>query len=388
MAKRIAIIGSTGSIGQQALDVALRLPEHLRVVALAAGSNVQMLAEQAMRTHPAVVGVANEALAPQLAALLKGSGIAVVAGAEADALACLPDVDLVLVASVGLAGLWPALAAVRAGKTLAVANKESIVAAGDLLMAEAAQHGAKVVPVDSEHSAIFQCLEGESKQTVSRIILTASGGAFRDRSAHELEHVSPQEALAHPTWRMGKKITVDSATLMNKGLEVIEAHRLFGVPVHRIHAVLHQQSIIHSLVEFADGSVKAQLGLPDMRMPIAYALTYPNRLEWGADRLDLASVGALTFERLDLARYPCLALAYQAAEEGGTAPTVLSAADEVAVTAFLDGRLSFARISDVIQRVLDMHRREECRDLNAVRRADAWARRAAASLVAEAPWEH
>lgn len=380
MPKRIVVIGSTGSIGQQALDVVRRFPDRFAVVGLSSGRNVDLLVEQAREFRPAAVGIADEALYEALRSAL--GGIAqVLAGSDADQIAALPDADLVLVASVGLSGLAPAMNAVGAGKTLAIANKESLVAAGELILDEARRSSSRVLPVDSEHSAIFQCLEGEKVASVSRIILTASGGAFRDKSLEEVADVTPEEALMHPTWRMGKKITVDCATLMNKGLEVIEAHRLFGLPVDRIETVLHHQSVVHSMVEFTDGSVKAQMGPPDMRLPIQYALFYPERAGWTPSRLDPAALGCLTFAPLDLQRYPCLALAYSAAKRGGTYPAVLSAADEVAVAAFLEGRLRFGSIPAVVEDALESHTPEAVISLDVVARADAWARERAASSV-------
>jgi len=381
MPKRIVIVGSTGSIGQQALDVVRRFPDRLAVVGLSTGRSVDLLAQQAREFGPTAVGVADAGLYNQLRSALADTDAQVFAGPDADQIASLPEADLVLVASVGLSGLTPAMNAVRAGKTLAIANKESLVAAGELILAEARRSSSRVVPVDSEHSAIFQCLEGEQPASVHRIILTASGGAFRDKPLEELANVTPDEALMHPTWRMGKKITVDCATLMNKGLEVIEAHRLFGVPVDRIETVLHHQSVIHSMVEFTDGSVKAQMGLPDMRLPIQYALFYPHRATWAPSRLDPAALGCLTFAPLDLGRYPCLSLAYCAARKGGTYPAVLSAADEVAVAAFLEGRLRFSGIPAVVEDALEAHTPEVAVNLDAVARADAWARERAASCV-------
>ncbi|MGQ9523863.1 MAG: 1-deoxy-D-xylulose-5-phosphate reductoisomerase [Armatimonadota bacterium] len=377
MPRRIAIVGSTGSIGQQALDVVRRFPESFSVVGLSTGRSVDALVRQVHEFRPAAVGIADAKQYEELRSALADTNTQVLAGQDADQIASLPEADLVLVASVGLSGLAPAVNAIRAGKVLAIANKESLVAAGELILSEARHSSSLVIPVDSEHSAVFQCLEGEDTASVRRLILTASGGAFRDRSLDEVADVTPAEALMHPTWRMGKKITVDSATLMNKGLEVIEAHRLFGVPVERIETVLHHQSIIHSMVEFTDGSVKAQMSLPDMRLPIQYALFYPQRGTWAPSTLDLAAIGCLTFATMDLKRYPCLRLAYSAARKGGTCPAVLSAADEVAVAAFLEGRLRFGCIPAVIEATLEAHSPEPAASLDVVLRADAWARKKA-----------
>ncbi|NPB09285.1 MAG: 1-deoxy-D-xylulose-5-phosphate reductoisomerase [Thermodesulfobacteria bacterium] len=350
--RKIAILGSTGSIGRNTLDVISRFPERFEVVALAAGENVSLLLEQAKRFRPRLVSCKNEALAERIRAELP-PGTELLTGKEgAVAVATHPEADLVVSAMVGAVGLLPTYEAVRAGKTLALANKETLVMAGRLVMNEARSRGVKILPVDSEHSAIFQCLSAGRISEVARLILTASGGPFRTRPAEEFRHVTPEEALKHPNWQMGAKITIDSATLMNKGLEVIEAHFLFDVPAEKIEVKVHPQSIVHSLVEFVDGSVIAQLGPPDMRIPIAYALSYPERLPLRLPRLDLVAVSPLTFEEPDLEKFPCLRLAYEALAKGGTAPAVLNAANEVAVEAFLAGRLRFDQIPVLVERVL------------------------------------
>jgi len=346
MKKRIAILGSTGSIGTQTLDVIRRHPDRFEVAALAAaGGNIGLLAEQAREFRPKLVAVAREEAAGKLPSLLPG-GIRVAAG-EAGLVqaAAETECDMVVSAIVGIAGLVPTLAAVRAGVPVALANKETLVAAGHLVTAEAAARGVPIVPVDSEHSAVFQCLNGESGNSVEKLILTASGGAFRNRRRDELADVTPEDALRHPNWAMGAKVTVDSATLANKGLEVMEARWLFGLPYDRIDVLLHDESIIHSMVQFVDGSVMAQLGPPDMRLPIQYALTWPDRIESPVRRLDLADIGRLHFRKADTGRYPMLRLAYEAGRAGGTMPAVFNAANEIAVQLFLERRRSRKRSS-------------------------------------------
>jgi 1-deoxy-D-xylulose-5-phosphate reductoisomerase len=378
----VAIVGSTGSIGRQALEVVAASQDRFRVVALAAAQNVETLAAQARQFRPILAAVFDESLEPELKGRLEGTDIRVAAG-ESGLLevATLDEAAVVVGAVSGVAGLRPVLAAIYAGKRLALANKEPLVAAGGIVMSAARSAGAEIIPVDSEHSALFQCLLGHQREHIRRIILTASGGALRGLSPEELSRVTPDQALAHPTWRMGPKVTVDSATLMNKGLEVIEAHWLFGVPVDRIEVILHHQSIVHSLVEFADGATIAQLSQPDMRLPIQYALSYPERLpaRWGA--LELARTGELTFGAVDRNRYPCLRLAYEAARRGGTAPAALNAADEVAVEAFLAGRIGFMDIPRIIETVLSRHTPEPADTLERVIAADADARAIAHSLA-------
>jgi len=382
MCHSIAILGSTGSIGRQTLEVAASLGDTVRIVALAAHSNVDLLAEQARQFRPAVVALQSAAAVDRLRQQLEDLPVEVSCGPEGiRQVATVPAADLVVSAMVGAAGLHPTLAALQAGKHVALANKETLVTAGAFVMREAEAAGRHVLPLDSEHSALFQCLLGEPPESVLRLILTASGGALRDLTAEDLAGVTVADVLAHPTWNMGAKITVDCATLMNKGLEIVEAHWLFGIPMDRISVLLHRQSIVHSLVEFVDGSVKAQLGPPDMRLPIQYALTFPQRepAEW--PRLNLADIGTLTFETPDFTRFPCLELAVEAGRRGGTAPAVLSAADEVAVEAFLSERLSFIEIPRVIEKTLSDHTVVDDPELEQVLAADAWARERAAELL-------
>jgi 1-deoxy-D-xylulose-5-phosphate reductoisomerase len=352
--KRLAILGSTGSIGTQTLEVVTAHPGCFEVTALAAGANLDLLEQQVRRFAPLLVSVGSEASARDLRRRLGRArsevswGLAGLREAASDS-----GASLVVSAIVGSTGLVPTMAAVRAGKDVALANKESLVMAGDLVTAEARERGVRILPVDSEHSAIFQCLAARETAQVRRIILTASGGPFRTRPRATFAHISPEEALAHPTWSMGKKVTVDSATLMNKGLEVIEAHWLFGLPVNQVDAVIHPQSVVHSLVEFVDGAILAQLGVADMRVPIQYALTYPERQENPAPRLVLEEIAHLSFEAVDREKFPCLDLAYEAATAGGSAPAVLNAANEVAVHRFLNRQLGFEAIPTVIRRALD-----------------------------------
>ncbi|MBI4491238.1 MAG: 1-deoxy-D-xylulose-5-phosphate reductoisomerase [Chloroflexi bacterium] len=372
---RLAILGSTGSIGTQALEVVRWHPSRLEVVALAARSDSAALRAQVAE------------FAPALAAVVEAGGAEawpwprterLVGEAALEQVAAHPDVDLVLVAPAGKAGLRPTLAALRAGKRVALANKEALVMAGHLVMAAAREHGSAVLPVDSEHSALWQCLRGEEgdggADAVRRVTLTASGGAFRDVPREHLAHVTPEQALQHPTWQMGPKITVDSATLMNKGLEVLEASWLFDLDFARIEIVLHRESIIHALVEFIDGSVKAQLAVPDMRLPIQCALTYPERLETQVQSLDLARLGRLTFEAVDRQKYPAPFLAYEAGQRGGTYPAVLNAANEQAVQLFLSGCLRFDHIPRLIEQTLHAHVPALQPSLEQVLAADAWAR--------------
>ena len=351
---RLAILGSTGSIGTQALEVVAAHPGRFRVQVLTAHANAALLAEQARRWQPAEVVIADEGQYEALKAALAGQNIRVSAGAAALAeAAARPDVDTVLTALVGYAGLQPTLAAVRAGKTIALANKETLVVAGELVMADVQRYGARVLPVDSEHSAIYQCLVGEAPESVGKIILTASGGPFRGKSAVELAHITKAQALKHPNWAMGAKVTIDSASLMNKGLEVMEAKWLFGLTDGQIDVVVHPQSIVHSLVQFVDGSLKAQLGLPDMKLPIQYALGLPDRLPNDWPRFSFLDYPTLTFEPPDRATFRCLPLAYAAMARGGTAPCILNAANEVAVAAFLRDELPFLAIPDLIGECLE-----------------------------------
>ena len=379
--RRVAILGSTGSIGRQALEVVERHPDRLEVVALCAHSNLALLREQALRHRPRWLGVTGAASPEERERVLGETGAEIIAGGEClSGLASLPEADLVLNAVVGSVGLEATLAALRAGKRLALANKESLVAGGPLVVREL-QRGGELLPVDSEHSAVFQCLRGEDPREVESIILTASGGPFYGRKAEELREVGVKEALAHPTWSMGRKITVDSATLMNKGLEVIEAHFLFGLPYERIEVVAHPQSVVHSMVRFRDGAVMAQLSLPDMRLPISFSLSYPERWEpdWRPARI--TALGELSFGELDREAFPCLDLAFEAGRTGGSAPAVLNAANEVAVAAFLQGRIGFTAIAEVVEGTLARHRPAPLERLEDVREAEEEARARARELV-------
>jgi 1-deoxy-D-xylulose-5-phosphate reductoisomerase len=379
--KRVAILGSTGSVGVQALDVASRFPDHFEVVGLAAGRNVARLAEQVRRFRPKVVSLADEGAARELRALVP-AGTEVLAGESgAVAVASHPDVHLVLAAISGGAGLRSTAAAVEAGKTIGLANKESLVLAGELVMARAAAKGVAILPVDSEHSAIHQSLVGHNRGEVRRLILTASGGPLRQVPAAELASITPERALKHPNWSMGDKITIDSATLMNKGLEVVEARWLFGVEPRRIDIVVHPESIVHSMVEYIDGSIVAQLGISDMRGPISYAMGYPERLPLDLAPLDLGRLGKLTFEPPDAARFPAFTLAYRALEMGGTAPAVLSGADEAAVAAFLGKRCRFTDIADTCAAALDAHTPEPLRSVEQAIAASDWGRREVERLL-------
>ena len=369
--KGIALLGSTGSIGLQALDVIEAFPERFRVVALACHRSVEQVVAQARRYRPLLVALADAEAAERAAQALRDTSIEVAAGTDAIVrCALLPQADLVLAAATGIAGLPPVWAAVTAGKTVALANKEPLVVAGHLITAEAARSGAQLLPVDSEHSAIFQLLLGQPRSAVARVVLTASGGAFRDLPADELDGVTPEQALAHPTWKMGPKVTVDSATLINKGLEIIEARWLFDLEPSQLDVVMHRESIVHSLVEFADGSVLAQLAAPDMRLPIQYALSYPERLPRPEPPVDLAQLGALHFEPLSEQRWPSIRLAREVLDTGGTAPAALNAADEVAVQWFLEGRLPFTGIPRVIEAALSHHHPEAGDSIDALLAAD------------------
>ena len=375
MAKRISILGSTGSIGTQVLDVAARLPQKIEVAALAAHSNVRLLAEQARRFRPRLASIGRAELESELRQLLGGQGTEVVSGEDGwIAAATAPDADKVVISVAGTPGLQPTLAAVDAGKEIALASKEVLVAAGEIVSRRAEERGVRIVPIDSEHSAIFQCLNGEDAKSVEKVYLTASGGPFRNASLEEMQRVTPEQALAHPTWRMGRKVTIDSATLMNKGLEIIEARWLFGAEPEQVEVVIHPQSIVHSMVRFVDGSIIAQLGLPDMRLPIQYALLYPERYDSGLPRVDIVQVGSLDFRPPDYERFPALQLAREAARTGGTMPAVMNAADEVAVRRFLDGRIGFLDIARLVERAMDSHRPVAHPTLDDVLMADAWAR--------------
>jgi 1-deoxy-D-xylulose-5-phosphate reductoisomerase len=379
---RLAILGSTGSIGRQTLEVAALFPDLLKVVGLAAGSRTDILQEQIRLYHPSVVAVAQPGLRPEV------DHPHVLVGAEGLIELCTrPDIDMVVVATSGSAGLRPTLAALEAGKELALANKEVLVMAGGLVMSAAARRGIQIRPMDSEHSAIWQCLQGEDWQhpgqrTVRKLILTASGGPFRELTADQLREVTAEEALRHPIWRMGSKVTIDSATLMNKGLEVIEAMWLFDLRPEDIEVVIHPQGIVHSLVEFVDGSIKAQLGAPDMRLPIQYALLFPHRRPNPFPKVDMKALGSLAFYPPDTRRFPCLQLAYEAARLGRTYPAVLSSADEVAVTLFLEGRIGFTDIPALLEHVLTRHVPIEADTLESILASGEWARREALAASA------
>ena len=353
MTRKIAILGATGSIGKSTLDLVERSPERFEVVAVTAATNAQALAGIARRTRAKLAVIAEESRLGELEQQLAGTSCRAAAGEQALIEAAAGEAELVIAAIVGCAGLKPTMAAVEAGKTIAIANKEALVTAGRLMTGAARTSGATLLPVDSEHNAIFQCLAGSRPEDVSRLVLTASGGPFRTASAELINAATPEQAVAHPNWSMGAKISVDSATLMNKGLELIEAHYLFDVPSSRIDVLIHPQSVIHSMVEFVDGSVLAQLGSPDMRIPIAYALSWPERIATPAQRLDLASIARLDFQEPDLERFPALRLARSALESGGVAPIVLNAANEIAVASFLAGRIRFNEIVRLVSWALD-----------------------------------
>ncbi len=380
--KKLAILGSTGSIGTNVLDIVSRHPDRFQVVALAGGGNLARMEQQVRDFRPDLVAVRDGEAARRLAERFPPSGIRFLSGPEGlEAVASHPDAGMVVSALVGSVGLKPTLAAVRSRKHLAIANKEALVMAGEFLMREAGENGVAVLPVDSEHSAIFQSLAGHRREDVRRLILTASGGPFLNTPLAELAAVTPEQALNHPQWRMGKKVTIDSATLMNKGLEIIEARWLFSVPPEKIKVQIHPQSIVHSMVEYIDGSVVAQMAVPDMRGPIAYALSYPERLPSQLPSLNFGEIPHLTFSRLDRDKFPAVALAYEALSGGKTYPTVLNAANEVAVEAFLQRRLPFLEISRLIREILDRHRPAGQHSLEEIFGAHAWARKEAQARV-------
>jgi 1-deoxy-D-xylulose-5-phosphate reductoisomerase len=382
--KRIAILGSTGSIGQSALSVVDAQPNRLSVAGLAAGENSDLLAEQIAKYRPQIVSMASGAAIDRLRDSAP-AGVEI-AGNGRDGLAAVataPGVDIVLCASSGTEALEAVVAAIEHKKTIALANKEILVMAGGIVMDAARRHGVAILPVDSEHNAIHQCLHGRERSEIKRLVLTASGGPFRGRTASELQGVTAEEALRHPTWRMGRKITIDSATLMNKGLEVIEAHWLFGVRADQIDVVVHPQSVVHSMVELTDGSVIAQLGVTDMRLPIQYAFSYPERWTAPLPSLDLVGAGRLDFDVPDTKAFPCLVLAYRALAAERSLPVVLNAANEIAVASFLDGRIGFPAIAHVIERTMAAHTPAEVRTLGAVRAVDAWAREQATGAARE-----
>lgn len=381
--KRLALLGSTGSIGTNVLAVVRQFPERFQIVGLSAGSNIKLLAQQVREFAPDSVAIGHPDLVAPLAELLppRYRSRILCANEGNCALATHPEADMVVSAVVGSVGLLPTLAAIEAGKDVGLANKETLVMAGRLVMEAVRRHGVQLLPIDSEHSAIFQALEAGRSVDVAKLILTASGGPFRSWEADRLYRATPEQALAHPNWSMGRKISIDSATLMNKGLEVIEARWLFDVPSEQIEVVVHPQSIVHSLVEFHDGSVVAQLGIPDMRIPIAYALSYPQRLPLELPRLSLSQCSDLCFEQPDMDRFPALGLAFAALAEGGIKPAVLNAANEVAVAAFLEGRIAFTRIAEVVAQALANTAQDCDSDIQAILAADAAARAAAEQAI-------
>ncbi len=380
--KQIVILGSTGSIGTNTLDIVAKFPEEFRIVGLTAATKDDKLEEQLRMFKPQIVALADQAAAGRLRARCKDLSVEILSGLEGVAqVAQLPEAALVISAIVGGAGLVPTLAAIRAGKQVALANKEPMVMAGRLMQEEAYRHGVRIFPVDSEHSAIFQSMEGHRREDIRRLILTASGGPLWELSREQMRDVKPAQALQHPNWKMGSKITIDSATLMNKGLEIIEARWLFDIPTSQIEVLVHRESIIHSLVEYKDGSVIAQLGLPDMRTPISYAMKYPARVPLDTPPLDLASIGKLTFYQPDHERFPCLGLGYQALRTGGTSPAVLNAANEIAVAAYLQEGIGFLDIADVIRTTMEAHTAREVNIVEDALEADRWAREKAEELV-------
>jgi 1-deoxy-D-xylulose-5-phosphate reductoisomerase len=382
--KKIAILGSTGSVGVNALAVIREFPGRFQVTGLGAGRNVQLLRAQALEFHPRIVSISEPALAEQLSRDLRSEGIDVVCG-EAGLVSIASDsqTELVVAAMVGAAGFLPVLKAISCGKDIALANKETLVVAGPIIAREVAKQKIRLLPVDSEHSAIWQCLEGQKRDAVRKLILTASGGPFLKRDRSTFGSITVAEALDHPNWRMGKKITIDSATLMNKGLEMIEGHYLFDEPASKLDVIIHPQSVVHSMVEFVDGSVIAQLGTPDMRIPIQLALTYPDRWENKLPSIDLSKIGSLEFFEPDLNKFPCLNLAHQALETGGTMTAVLNAANEIAVENFLLERLPFSSIPQIVESTMQKHDIKTNPSLEDVLEADRWGRSKAQSFVAQ-----
>jgi 1-deoxy-D-xylulose-5-phosphate reductoisomerase len=382
--KRLAVLGSTGSIGINTLDIAARFENEFKIVALSAGTNIQLLTEQIERFGPHVVSVLNRDLAKALEREISRRKIKVLFGVEGlIQISTLPDVDLVVSALVGAAGLIPTISAITAGKAVALANKESLVMGGKIIVEEARKNGVTILPIDSEHSAIFQVLAGRSKDEVKRIILTASGGPFLNLPYEKMKEVTSAAALRHPTWDMGRKVSIDSSSLMNKGLEVIEARWLFGIPVEQIAVQIHPQSIVHSMVEYIDGSIVAQMGITDMRIPISYALSYPKRLRLDLPPLDLFNMDGLTFLPPDMERFPCLKLAYRSIDVGETMPAVLNGANEVAVDSFLEGTIGFTDIPAIVEGVMDAHEVKPLTNLDDALKADQWAREKAKKLIEE-----
>ncbi|MGO9375071.1 MAG: 1-deoxy-D-xylulose-5-phosphate reductoisomerase [Syntrophobacteraceae bacterium] len=383
--KKISILGSTGSIGRSTLEVIRQFPERFEIVALGAGFNAALLRDQILEFSPRLVSVMDTQVAFSLQNLLGGQSIRypeILYGHDGYCkVAAFPEADMLVSAMVGAAGLLPTLSAIEAGKDIALANKETLVIAGEIVIGASVEKNVQILPVDSEHSAIFQALQGNHREALERVLLTASGGPFFNKPRSELATVTPEAALRHPNWSMGRKITIDSATLMNKGLEVIEAHWLFGVPVERIAVHIHPESIIHSMVEFIDGSVIAQMGMPDMKTPIAYALAYPERLPITIPRLDLFRLQKLSFYPPDEEKFPCLRLAFDACRKGSTMPAVLNAANEIAVHAFLEKTISFYDIPSVIEEVMNSHNTCAKPDIKAIVHADAWAREEASKII-------
>jgi 1-deoxy-D-xylulose-5-phosphate reductoisomerase len=380
--KKISILGSTGSIGTQTLDVISQHPDKFRVVALAAGKNIDLLKKQILKFRPLAVSVEDEKSASMLASQISTSRTQILYGQDgAETLAQMNEADLVVSAMVGASGLRPTLAAAKSGKDIALANKESLVIAGEVLTKEVEKNGSRLLPIDSEHSALFQALECGERRHVKRLILTASGGPFLNTPNCELENVSVEVALDHPTWKMGKKITIDSATLMNKGFEVIEAKWLFGFDPEDISVWIHPQSIVHSMVEYIDGSVISQMGKPDMRIPIAFAISYPDRISLNCNTVSPESFGKLSFQDVDFEQFPSLSLAFDALREGGTMPSVMNGANEVAVSAFLSGQMKFTGIVSTVKKVMEIHKTQPANTLDAVLDSDLWARNTAQSLI-------
>ncbi|MFO7971950.1 MAG: 1-deoxy-D-xylulose-5-phosphate reductoisomerase [Desulfobacterales bacterium] len=381
--KHLSILGSTGSIGRNALEIVAMFPERFTVRALAAKNNTRVLARQVEKFVPDLAVVFDETHAVELKRMLSsGPKVEIMYGQDGYRTAASYDsVDMVVAAVVGSAGLIPTLAAIEAGKNIALANKETLVMAGEIVVKRAKQNHVKIIPIDSEHSAIFQCISGNRRQDLDKILLTASGGPFLNRPENEFVKIKPQDALNHPTWQMGKKVSVDSATLMNKGLEVIEAKCLFGVSQERIEVLIHPQSVIHSMVSFKDGTVMAQLGIPDMKAAIAYALSYPERLSLEQPLPDFTEIGALTFERPDLNKFPCLDLAYTACQTGGTLPAVLNAANEMSVQAFLKQRIPFIKIPEIIKKTMENHSLVTNPCFDDLLESDRWAREQARKLI-------
>lgn len=381
--KNLSILGSTGSIGCNTLEIVEMFPERFAVKALAAKKNTALLAGQINRFGPEIAVLFDEAAAKELQNLLpSGTGVDILHGEDGyRAAATYDSVDMVVSAVVGAAGLKPTLAAIQARKDIALANKETLVVAGEIVMREAEANGIRILPIDSEHSAIFQCIEGNRKQDIKKILLTASGGPFFNLPEKDFVNITPKDALNHPTWQMGKKITIDSATLMNKGLEIMEAKGLFHVSLEMIEVVIHPQSVIHSMVAFQDGAVMAQLGLPDMKGAIAYALSYPERLDLKKASPDFSNIGSLTFHRPDEGKFPCLSLAYRAGETGGTLPAVLNAANEIVVHAFLEQRIAFLKIPEIIEKIMEFHTVISNPALSDILQADMWARKQAEEII-------